>query len=678
MALAAVLIAPGAASAAARPAASAAACGRACLQGFVDRYLDALVAHDPGRLPLVKGARFTENGQTLALGDGLWGTIEAREGYSLYFADPQAGEVGAYVTVRESGKHQILGLRLKVAGGRIAEIETLVVRPKAGYVFGAPEALKDKPIFHEALTPSQRRPRAEMVRIANSYFEGLTHATETLTPFDKDCQRIENGVVTANNPEVPPGGMAMWKKGCHEQFATHFSQFITPHPRAAVPGGRRGAGAGLRRGLLRPRRPDEDPDPGRRHGLAGAAGHDRALHLPDRRAVQDPGRPDHAHRGAGDPRPLRLEVRVGRPGRRAGQVTMSSKGTSMKRMILAALAAAGVMLAGAQAQAAAAAPLPVPPVCDRACLEGMIDAYLQAMVAHDPSRLPLTADAKFTENGSELKLGDGLWGTIQSIGDYKLTFVDPATAEAGAFVTVQESGRRAILGLRLHVQSGVRINQVETIVSRTTPGAGAFGNGPATKRPMFFTDVPAGEQTDRAHMMAITDSYFEGLQEVTEKLTPFAPDCQRRENFTVTAGNPDAPPGMTHMTCGEQFATHFSKFFTQIRERRYPIMDTQKGLGMAIVFFDHAGVVKDVQMTDGTTMHVPPPFDAPYAFYIFELFKIQDGPDQGRRGRPDHRPLRHEVGVVSPGAGPLEFPSPWRGEGQGRGSRPLRIAEEEK
>ncbi len=201
-------------------------CDRTCLEGFADKYLDALVAHDPGRLPLGRGVMFTENGAKLELGDGLWGTVEAREGYSLYAADPRAGEVGFFGTVRESGRHQILGVRLKIVNRRIAEIETLVVRPKEGAVFGAPQDLKDKPIFHEALTPSQRRPRAELVRIANSYFEGLTHATETLTPFDKNCTRIENGVVTASNPD-PGGGLPVWKLDCHSQFATHFSQFIT-------------------------------------------------------------------------------------------------------------------------------------------------------------------------------------------------------------------------------------------------------------------------------------------------------------------------------------------------------------------------------------------------------------------------------------------------------------------
>jgi hypothetical protein len=208
-------------------AAAPPACDRGCLQGFVERYLDALVAHAPGRLPLAAGARFTENGQTLALGDGLWGTIEARDGYELTFADPRAGQVGAFVTVRESGRHQILGLRLKVTKGRIAEIETLVVRPKQGVVFGEPAALEPDPEMTTALTPAERRPREELVRIADSYFEGLVHATETLTPFADDCRRIENGIVTANNPAVPKGGLPVWALGCHAQFATHFSQFIT-------------------------------------------------------------------------------------------------------------------------------------------------------------------------------------------------------------------------------------------------------------------------------------------------------------------------------------------------------------------------------------------------------------------------------------------------------------------
>ena len=52
------------------------------------------------------------------------------------------------------------------------------------------------------------------------------------------------------------------------------------------------------------------------------------------------------------------------------------------------LRTAGLVLAlalGAESKLAAAEALPAPPVCGRACLEGFIDQYLRALVAHDPA-----------------------------------------------------------------------------------------------------------------------------------------------------------------------------------------------------------------------------------------------------------------------------------------------------
>ncbi len=581
-------------------------CDRACLQGFIDLYIRALAAHDPGMLPLAKGARFTENGQTLDLGDGLWGTFEAKEGYTLMFSDPQAGQVGAYVTIRESGRHQILGLRLRIVAGAIAEMETLVLRPHAGFVFGEPGALKDQEIFHEALAPEQKRPRAELVNIANSYFEGLVNATETLTPFDDDCQRIENGIVTANNPRVPPGGFPVWKLGCQAQFATHFSQFITSISDRRFPV------VDEERGLVLAVVSMNHAGKMKTQVLADGTvspvpeNMQVPLHLRDLRAVQDPRRQDRLDRGAG----------------LAGALQDAfGMGEAMIKRIAAALAALSLS-AAASAAPAPARPAVVPPVCDRACLEGMIDTYLGALAAKDPRRLPLSGDARFTENGVELKLGDGLWGNVEGLGDYRLTFVDPETQQAGVFATVKESGRQVLLGVRLQIQSARRISQIETIVARG--GLRGVAQPALTRKPVFYEDVPAPERRSRGRMLAITDSYFEGLAEATGAITPFDPDCQRIENGNVTSNNPSAE-GIAKLSCGAQFDTGFSPFITSIRDRRYPIMDVEKGLGFGMVFFDHNGTIKDIKETDGTVFHPPPPFDAPYSFQIFELFKIRDG-----------------------------------------------------
>src|SRR5687767_11206019 len=96
------------------PAVASDVCERACLENLVDRYLDALVAHDPNRLPLTVDARFTENGQELRLGDGLWGTASGPGKYKLYVADPEAGQIGFLGTIFENGVPIYMALRLRV------------------------------------------------------------------------------------------------------------------------------------------------------------------------------------------------------------------------------------------------------------------------------------------------------------------------------------------------------------------------------------------------------------------------------------------------------------------------------------------------------------------------------------------------------------------------------------
>jgi hypothetical protein len=45
--------------------------------------------------------------------------------------------------------------------------------------------------------------------------------------------------------------------------------------------------------------------------------------------------------------------------------------------------------------------------CDRACLEGMVNQYLAAMVAHDASKAPFAKNAVFTENADSETDGQG-------------------------------------------------------------------------------------------------------------------------------------------------------------------------------------------------------------------------------------------------------------------------------
>src|SRR5690606_16079275 len=68
----------------------------------------------------------------------------------------------------------------------------------------------------------------------------------------------------------------------------------------------------------------------------------------------------------------------------------------------------------------AANPSPQPGPCDRTCLEGFVDRYLEAMQDNIVSDTLFARDVKFTENGIRLPLGgEGLWFNMSGKGNYR-------------------------------------------------------------------------------------------------------------------------------------------------------------------------------------------------------------------------------------------------------------------
>src|SRR5215471_11504680 len=111
--------------------------------------------------------------------------------------------------------------------------------------------------------------------------------------------------------------------------------------------------------------------------------------------------------------------------------------------------------------AARASTGPIPLNCNRACLEDLVNQYLAAVVAHDPKRLPLSADVKYTENDQALDVGDGFWNTATEVGSYKHYFADPATSQVGFMGTMKEGRGLLLMALRLKVMLG-RITEIES------------------------------------------------------------------------------------------------------------------------------------------------------------------------------------------------------------------------
>jgi hypothetical protein len=280
---------------------------------------------------------------------------------------------------------------------------------------------------------------------------------------------------------------------------------------------------------------------------------------------------------------------------------------------------------------------PIPLNCNRTCLEGLIDQYLAAVVAHDPKRLPLSEDVMYTENNQVLEVGDGFWKTAAGIGNYKHVFADPEFGQVGFMGTMQEAGAPLLMSLRLRIELG-RITEIESIYFR--PGGGGPNNIAAMDQSgkaeeIWFKSIPPAQRLSRQEMIAIADGYFTGLQKNDGKgiqgtgTYPFTTDCHRIENGAPTTNVPrpaNETPGTINlfsMDCLSQFKMGLYYVVQSIHHRRYPLVDAERGVVWAHSVFDQ-GTVNEGTLSDGTK-HRYPGFNRPGSILVSEAFLIENG-----------------------------------------------------
>jgi hypothetical protein len=176
---------------------------RASLETLMDRYLEALVSHAPDRLPLSKVVKHTENTIRLPVGEGLWATASDLPTYRLYACDPPFGQVGLFGLMKENDFPILISSRLKIEKGLITEIENIIVR-QGESPMPVENLVKPRQVFLEDLKPTEHVSREEMVRVSDLYFEGLVRDNGDIVPLWPECNRIENGMQTTNNPYLFP------------------------------------------------------------------------------------------------------------------------------------------------------------------------------------------------------------------------------------------------------------------------------------------------------------------------------------------------------------------------------------------------------------------------------------------------------------------------------------------
>jgi hypothetical protein len=269
--------------------------------------------------------------------------------------------------------------------------------------------------------------------------------------------------------------------------------------------------------------------------------------------------------------------------------------------------------------------------CDRACLEGLVGKYLQALAAHDPARLQAGRGFRFIENDQPLKPGQGTWASVSGLGSYRHDFADPQTSAAGCICTVRENDVPALLDIRLKLD-GEAISEIETFVIRDALAGARYEQELGAPEPLWLQPVAPADRIAREALIATVDKYFTGMQRNDPKgdYSFFDPDCNRLEHATQTT-NLKTPQAYGHsndtdfssMGCEAQFKTGFLGFVTEIRDRRYLVVDEERQAVFAFADFDHNGTVRVLHLSTGKDFRVPAYFDTPRTLQVAEAFRMR-------------------------------------------------------
>jgi hypothetical protein len=167
------------------------------LIAMLNTYLTALETRDFSSVRLSPNFRHTENTCEIPLGTGFARSFKSWWENRHYFADPGTGQVVVWAAAEENTRQTMVGIRAKVEGDIISEIETLCSRG-SGEFFQPEVVVGPHEELHDFVPVEERSSRQQMVEIIHRYFDGIERSNGSIIPATETCKRLVNGGVDAN------------------------------------------------------------------------------------------------------------------------------------------------------------------------------------------------------------------------------------------------------------------------------------------------------------------------------------------------------------------------------------------------------------------------------------------------------------------------------------------------
>lgn len=546
-------------------------CDRACLLDKLKQYMDALRAGSPSSVPLADNYVFTENNVVIPHGTGVWGTVENVDAVGLEVADTKTQNAAWFGSIIENGDPAIYAVRIQVTDGKIDEIESVVHRRTAlPAPFGNTENMVHDPDFNEILPPEQRRSRARMIAIADSYFDTVeVNDGQVFAPFDEDCGRLENGISTTTRAQDGVSDF-MLVDGCEAQFELGIYRINKRVRERLYPIVDEERGVVVATGFF------DHANEWNTYLLTDGREMKTALNWPNSITLLEAFR-------IRDAKISRIEA-VFTYVPHFMHNPFAGKASSPPRVVSSADA------------------------CNTQCLTRLTTQVMNAYPNRGEWRkLPWAEKVGYEENSVGVQVNEGIWGSTTGVGPNPLIIADDKVGRALWVGRIEENDQPAWAAITVSAH-GDKIGRIEAVIRRKEYG----GHYVDPTRGPSFSVLRANQRTSRTDMLAAVDRYYATLGARNGTVPPdLADNCQWVVN------------GETVSACATPFANRLFQPIERVRDHKLIAVDEERGLVAMSTYEDYSAVVQDFTDAQGNSFKDGLPY--PRTQQVVELFRISGG-----------------------------------------------------
>lgn len=221
--------------------------------------------------------------------------------------------------------------------------------------------------------------------------------------------------------------------------------------------------------------------------------------------------------------------------------------------------------------------------CTRESLKVLVANYLQAVETHSMSALPTTADLRITENGRQMRPGEGFFLSGGKALLQRSLFDTErcgSVTQAVTNETIAGAQTMAVMAVRLKAVQG-KVSEIELLVTREAEMKNFYNPKVllGTSGQDWTTPLPVTKRPTRQSMNLGANQYFDSFAKVPPAIPPFASPCHRWEGGMHATPDGNCLP---------------KDLVLQHTHRRFPVTDLE--LGITAAFVNFATALPDVHI----------------------------------------------------------------------------------